>query len=113
MSNVLFLLIAVAIFITIKDKSCSSSGFGEVTSSESIVYIVYAPWCGHCKKSMGEFKKASENPNIILINSDDASSKEIMKQLDVSGFPTIIRNDGTKYNGERKADSIIEFANGN
>lgn len=114
MKNYIHILLLVAIIFII--CKCKSSSFTSVSSSEeeeSIVYIIYAPWCGHCKKSMGEFKKASENDNIILVNSEDQSSKEIMNKFDVNGFPTIVRSDGTKYTGQRIADEIIDFANGN
>jgi thiol-disulfide isomerase/thioredoxin len=78
------------------------------------VYIFYAPWCGHCKKSMGEFTKASEDPDtdIELIDTTKDTNKELMEKYDVKGFPTIMRSDGKKYTGPRKADSIIKFASG-
>jgi thiol-disulfide isomerase/thioredoxin len=110
-----YLLIVVALIVYLNLPYSSPSTFNAMGSSSSTntVYIFYAPWCGHCKRSMNEFTKASTNPNIILINTDDPSSKMLMREFDINGFPTIVRSDGTQYDGDRIADKIIEFANYN
>jgi len=73
------------------------------------VFIFYAPWCGHCKKSMDDFEKASaKNSKIRLINSDE--NTDLVKKYGVKGFPTIMKSNGTVYSGDRSADSILEFA---
>jgi protein disulfide-isomerase len=75
------------------------------------VLIIYAPWCGHCKKSMSDFKEAVKESNgkIILINSDE--EPELVKKYNVSAFPTIMKASGEKYTGNRDLKSIVEFAN--
>ena len=116
MKDLIYYLLIVVALIVYLNLPYSSSTFSESSSSSSgnsTVYIFYAPWCGHCKRSMNEFTKASMNPNIILINTDDPSSKMLMREFDVNGFPTIVRSDGTQYDGDRIADKIIEFANYN
>ena len=81
---------------------------------KNTVLIFYAPWCGHCKKSMSEFVKATEDPiaKVVLVNSDDPGAKSLINKYSVKGFPTIIKGDGTIYDGERRAQNIIDFANG-
>jgi thiol-disulfide isomerase/thioredoxin len=75
------------------------------------VLIFYAPWCGHCKKSMNDFKKAASigNGKIMLINSDQ--EPETIKKYNVRGFPTIMKGNGEIYTGSRDVSSIVEFAN--
>ena len=91
-------------------KMTFKSRFGESSSEIAKVIIFYAPWCGHCKKAMNEFLKASQDPNVSLVNAD--LNRDIVDRYSVSGFPTIMRvSDGTVYSGSRKADDIIEFAN--
>ena len=113
MNKNLIIAIAVAAFVIwFFFFRKSFSGFGESSSgTESAkVIIFYAPWCGHCKKSMNEFLKASQDQSIKLVNSDE--NRDLVDQYSVSGFPTIMRiSDGTIYEGTRKADDIISFAN--
>ena len=76
---------------------------------DNTVLIFYAPWCGHCKKSLPDFKKAvSEGDNIIMINSDD--EPELTKKYNVNGFPTIMKASGEQYTGSRDSDSILKFS---
>ena len=77
------------------------------------VLIFHAPWCGHCKRSMGDFKAASEmsNGKVVLINSDDPSNKPLIEKYNVKGFPTILKASGEVFNGQRTKDAIVSFAN--
>jgi protein disulfide-isomerase len=78
--------------------------------TDDTVLIFYAPWCGHCKRSMNDFKQAASmgSSKIMLINSDE--EPEAVKQYNVRGFPTIMKASGETYTGGRDASSIIEFA---
>ena len=106
-----FILILLALLVLLYKQSPGSSKF---TNSEDpgSTMIFHAPWCGHCKASMSEFTKASEDPraNIKLINTDKPENKPLVKQHGVNGFPTIMKEDGTKYTGKRTADEIVKFA---
>lgn len=75
------------------------------------VLIFYAPWCGHCRDSMAEFEKAVRGSNgvVVLINSDEDENKELLKENNVSGFPTIMKYKGEVYKGERNANSILRW----
>ena len=73
------------------------------------VLIFYAPWCGHCKRSMDDFRRASlKNDKIRLINSDE--NPDIVKQYNIRGYPTIMKTNGQMYTGDRDANSILDFA---
>ena len=80
--------------------------------TKDTVLIFYAPWCGYCKRSMDEFKDAVSQGNgkIMMINSDDPGSKELINKFNVSGFPTIMKASGEKYTGPRTASGITDFA---
>ena len=124
--NIIYIVIGLLIiFLLIKKKKSNfgkKNNFSSKSESYSIdkpnigninddtVLIFYAEWCGHCKKSMNDFKKAvAKNPkNIMLINSDE--HKDLVKKYGVTGFPTIMKANGEKYTGERTADKINNFA---
>ena len=127
----LYLLLGIMLYFILRKCSKNRSGFGKKNkfsaSSESYslnedgsvdenipndaVIIFYAPWCGHCKKSMGEFRKAQSmgRGKVILVNSDE--NADIVKQYGVKGFPTIMKGDRTPYTGSRDASNIIDFLN--
>jgi thiol-disulfide isomerase/thioredoxin len=79
--------------------------------TDDTVIIFYAPWCGHCKRSMSDFKQAvtQGNGKVVLVNSDN--EPDLVKKYNVNGFPTIMKGNGSKYTGNRDYNSIISFAN--
>uniref|UniRef100_A0A6C0I2Y8 Thioredoxin domain-containing protein n=1 Tax=viral metagenome TaxID=1070528 RepID=A0A6C0I2Y8_9ZZZZ len=65
------------------------------------IVLIHADWCGHCKALMPHFKKAKEelrksDPDIKVISITDkevtpAKLKSIHKDLDVKGYPTLVK----------------------
>ena len=115
----LIFILGVCIFMvcSMKSKSTFGAGNSDTTSvkpniNKDSVLIFYAPWCGHCKSSMDEFKNAvaQGQGDIILIDSTDDSNTSLIDKYDIKGFPTIIKGDGTKYTGSRTAESIVSFS---
>jgi thiol-disulfide isomerase/thioredoxin len=109
---VLYFLYTKLTFVGTTGKSKfgeSSSSSSSMPSSETKVVIFYAPWCGHCKKSMKEFLKAAQNSMVALVNSDEDPG--LVQKYQVDGFPTIVRiSDNVVYKGARIADDIVDFA---
>ena len=110
----IILILGVSILL-ICSGSISLFG-GKVTDlplsiSPDTVLIFYAPWCGHCKRSMDDFKDAElkGNGKVILIDADEPENENLKTKYGVQGFPTIIKGDGTKYNGGRTALEILDF----
>ena len=111
---IVFLIICTMIICRTQSKfnaETLDTSIAPTISNESVL-IFYAPWCGYCKDSMDEFKKAVSEGNgkIILIDTTEDSNKEIVEKHGVTGFPTIMKIDGTKYTGERKSEKIKKFA---
>ncbi|KAF8927696.1 hypothetical protein BGZ58_010220 [Dissophora ornata] len=96
----------------------------EVMDSNHLVMLeFYAPWCGHCKNLVPQYKAAAKNLHGIVkmgaIDCDDDKNKPICSQYDIKGFPTIKvfpPNRGNKkglkrptdYQGERSAKAIVD-----
>ena len=124
MNGLLILFVIVALFIFTRPKKgkygkMSNFNGGNVMSSSTnneidendgeTVLIFYAPWCGHCKKSMTDFKEAVSKSygKIKLINGDE--EPELVSKYGVKGYPTIMKINGRSCQS-RDIDSILHFA---
>lgn len=118
--GIIFLLSLFIFFICNSNSSRSTFGADSIsilpTISKDTTLIFYAPWCGYCKDSMDYFKEAVDDGNgkIVLIDATKDTGKELADKLGVKGYPTIMKGDGTVYNGDRKNvkdnGGIIEFS---
>ena len=100
-------------FSQLNENNCTTGISPVSTIPEGSVAIFYAPWCGHCKMSMSEFKDACARGDgkVLLINSDLLENKEILTNYNITGFPTIMNSSRETHRGTRTADSILEFLN--
>lgn len=123
MEKITYILLAIIVllaFLMVMVCRSSKSRYGassEKTSikpemSDATVLIFYAPWCGHCKSSKAEFEKAVEQSQgkVMMIDATKDENKQLLEEMGIKGFPTIIRTDKTKYTGSRTADDIVEFS---
>ncbi|XP_061708412.1 protein disulfide-isomerase A6 homolog [Cydia pomonella] len=91
------------------------SNFDRLVTNSEEVWIVefYAPWCGHCKNLVPEYKKAAKAlKGIIKVGAVDADQhKSLSSKYGVTGFPTIKIFTGSKhtpYQGQRTADAFVD-----
>jgi len=93
------------------------SNFDKLVTNGDGVWIVefYAPWCGHCKNLVPEYKKAAKAlkgiVNVGAVNADEHRS--LGGQFGVQGFPTIKVFGANKkkpedYNGQRTAQGMVD-----
>ena len=88
---------------------------------KTIVCKIYANWCGHCqtlKPIWAELKNMmNDDKNVTMIEIEESEMKEKIgklrnickKNIDVDGFPTIVKICGKKveyYQGERSVDAM-------
>ena len=107
----------IALFMGIYIMFMCRSSFGAMGESivpnisRGSVMIFFAPWCGHCVRAKPEFEKAvaQGGGDIIMVDATDPVNKGLVKKYNVSGFPTIMKTDGTKYTGDREAYKIVKF----
>jgi thiol-disulfide isomerase/thioredoxin len=91
-------------------------------SGECIVALFYADWCPHCvefkpkfkeamKKMDGQMWKKGKKLKFVLVDCDEY--KELAKEFDVSGYPTVKIIDGEgvgkEYNGERTFEGLQKY----
>ena len=91
-------------------------------NGECVVALFYADWCPHCQHFKPDFKKAMSSLNgqsgkdgkkLRLEMVDCDADKNISRQYDVSGYPTVklIKDDGTnvEYGGERTYEGLRKY----
>jgi len=88
-------------------------------SSDSNFVMYYAEWCGHCKRTMPEFKKLIEGYNgnikIMAIDSESPENAQLIKSQKISGFPTIryyptgLSNKYDEYTGGRTYSDFVQY----
>jgi thiol-disulfide isomerase/thioredoxin len=112
---IIIIILGMLIFNVCK-STFGGSGSKNQTSdisgiSKDSVLIFYAPWCGHCKSKMKDFQEAvkSGNGKVVMIDATKDENTPLREKYEIKGFPTIIRGDGEKYNGDRSADDILNF----
>ena len=89
----------------------------EVIKSDSLWLILfYAPWCGHCRAFHPQFEKLAKSTKglfkIGAVNCEE--ERDLAGKYKIDGFPTVLffGEDKTKteeYEGDRKADKIVEY----
>ncbi|CAH2102919.1 unnamed protein product [Euphydryas editha] len=119
-------LLGVMLFVTgsyaLYDSSSdvvelTPSNFERLVTNSDEVWIVefFAPWCGHCKNLVPEYKKAARAlKGIAKVGAVDADQyKDFAQKYGVSGFPTIKIFTGSKhtpYQGQRTAEAFVDAA---
>ena len=89
----------------------------EVLNGEANPSLVmfFAPWCGHCHKTIPELQKAAlrlrGGVRVAAVNCD--GSQNLAAELGIKGYPTIkffSRGRATDYAGPRSALALVSFA---
>ena len=118
------ILLVLLFFLVLIVVRISNSSFGSTPVPEHDIEgldkipegktaIFFASWCGHCRASMNEFKKAvQDSDGLVIMIPESKENRKLMKQYNVKSFPTIVNSSGEVYKGARKAQDIIDFANG-
>lgn len=58
-----------------------------------VVALFYADWCGYCLKFMPRFKTLESlyknKYNFLMINVEDTSKAELVREVALTGYPTV------------------------
>jgi len=84
--------------------------------------MMYAPWCGHCKKMKPDVDEAAEafakipEVGILKLDCDNADNKVVCGRYGVTGFPTIKTFEKgnavpNAWEGGRSAEDIVSGMN--
>ena len=89
------------------------------SNSKPVFVMYYAEWCGHCKRTLPIFNKLiEEHPQgveVMKIDAEDPSNKELLKKQNVQGFPTIryypsgLNGEYKDYEGERTHGGFMNY----
>ncbi|CDJ61059.1 hypothetical protein, conserved [Eimeria maxima] len=91
-------------------------------SGKDVLLLVYAPWCGHCKKlepTYEEFAKLvaeskSANEALVVAKMDGSANRLPDEKYKVTGFPTVWffkkgSDTPIEFMGERTANGLASF----
>ncbi len=88
-----------------------------MASVGNTVFVIAAPWCGHCQDLSKTLLTASRQfgLNVLyMIGDQDEASSRVMKAMNVSGFPTIFRvlpgGELLPYHGPRTPASLSGYS---
>ena len=83
------------------------------------IVLVYAEWCGHCKRFMSTYNEISEELQkkglVAYAINEKILSEQHKETLNVQGYPTIIKiSDGQvvsfkQYKGPRTVQDICQW----
>ena len=91
------------------------------TSDKDVLFEVYAPWCGHCKKLAPEFDKLAQKVRkeglddiLTIAKMDGTTNDSPVDSISWEGFPTLFyvkagTNEAVPFNGGRDAKSIWKW----
>ncbi|KAK0402024.1 hypothetical protein QR680_016099 [Steinernema hermaphroditum] len=97
----------------------TASNFQQKVINSDSIWIVefYAPWCGHCKNLVPEYKKAAKAlKGLVNVGAVDMTQHQsVGGPYNVQGFPTIKIFGGDKkkptdFQGQRSAQALIDAA---
>ena len=96
-------------------SKADASDLGKTDKKHKFVAF-YAPWCGHCKKMLPDWKNLEKqhqnHPNVEVISIDCVAYPDIAKNYGIRGFPTIaLFTDGKRsdYTGGRTVEAFNDF----
>jgi thiol-disulfide isomerase/thioredoxin len=119
-AGVLFLIVLlISLFLWCRnsenyDNTQSSS---KDNNNQSVLLLLYADWCGHCKNVKPLWPQLKEKLpiRVEMIESKDPN----MSKYNVKGYPTIrfykngLEGEYVEFNGTRDLNTILNFAKSN
>ena len=99
--SILFVFGASAVvyaYNAMQPKTPSEYGIGikyeeALKSDKPMLVLFYVDWCGYCLKFMPRYKIVytlyKDKFNVVMLNAEEPQYRNIVEDVDLSGFPTL------------------------
>lgn len=89
--------------------------------NKDVLFEVYAPWCGHCKRLAPEYEKVATkiaesglDDMVVLSKMDGTANDSPVESISWEGFPSLFyvkagETEPIKYDGPREAEGMWEW----
>lgn len=108
----------------VKIEPYVSSPSDELPADSPALALIFADWCGWCKKFEDDWTKIAaelkrDTPALAVVQFDQAREKDMVKKYGVSSFPTIVflprgastqPNEAITFTGNRTVAEVVQFA---
>ncbi|PXF43570.1 Protein disulfide-isomerase [Gracilariopsis chorda] len=98
------------VFVADKDN------FHSLIAGEGLIFVkFFAPWCGHCKKMIWDFREAATElkGKATLVELDATVERDLAKKYEIRGFPVLkLFSKGeviSDYKGDRIKEDFIKY----
>lgn len=90
---------------------------GKEEGALPLMVNIHAPWCNHCKRFLPNWEIFTDKAqHLIRAGTLDATEhKYVAERFGVSGYPSVVLINGDDlytYNGNRKVEDLLYFAEG-
>ena len=111
--TIVLIIVLIAIFTHIDSREYMLEGFDGDSNNDTKLILIYADWCGYCKKMKPEWDKLKSEfgENRCIDIESESITEEHRKLYKFEGYPSLFKDkngDISPYEGDRTYSALRE-----